>query len=79
MASGRIVRYSFRLGLTKFETDTETMTMPKRSWAYFLGLVLICTIAGGWYYYYKSKCHGIDESAAQAAESRERDAPSEPR
>ncbi|MBR1199398.1 hypothetical protein JQ620_24715 [Bradyrhizobium sp. AUGA SZCCT0274] len=53
--------------------------MPKRSWVYLLGLVLICAIAGSWYYYYKSKCHGMDECAAQAAESRERDKPSEPR
>ena len=55
------------------------LTMPKRSWAYLLALVLICAIAGGWFYYYKSKCHGIDECAAQAAEGKERDAPSEPR
>jgi hypothetical protein len=53
--------------------------MPKRSWAYLLALVLICAIAGGWYYYYKSKCHGMDECAAQAAEGKERDTPSEPR
>jgi hypothetical protein len=52
--------------------------MSKRSWAYLLGLVLICAIAGSWYYYYKSRCHGIDDCAAQAAESRERDAPKEP-
>lgn len=53
--------------------------MPKRSWAYLLGLVLICAIAASSYYYYNSKCHGMDECTAQAAESRERDAPSEPR
>jgi hypothetical protein len=53
--------------------------MPKRSWAYILGLVLICAMAGAWYYYYKSKCHGMDECVAQAAENRERDTPSEPR
>ena len=42
-------------------------------------LILICAISGSWYYYYKSKCHGMDECAAQAAESRERDTPREPR
>ena len=53
--------------------------MLKRSWVYVLGLVLICAAAGAWYYNYKSKCHGMDECAAQAAEGRERDAPSEQR
>ena len=53
--------------------------MPKRSWAYLIGLVLICVIAGSWYYYYTNQCHGMDECAAQAAESRERDTPREPR
>jgi len=52
--------------------------MPKRSWIYLLGLALICAIAGGWYYNYRSKCHGIDECAAQA-EGKERATPSEPR
>ena len=53
--------------------------MPKRSWIYVLALVLVGAIAGGWYYNYRSKCHGMDECAAQAAEGKEREAPNEPR
>ena len=49
--------------------------MRRRSWAYLIALVLIGAAAGTWYYYYRGKCHGMDECAAQAAESRERDTP----
>jgi hypothetical protein len=56
----------------------KDLTMPKRSWAYLIGLILICSMAGTWYYY-KSKCHGVDECAAQSAEGHERDTPREPR
>jgi hypothetical protein len=70
---------AFRSSRCSDASHGQRLTMSKRSWFYLLALVLICAIAGGWYYYYKSKCHGIDECAAQAAEGRERDAPSEPR
>ena len=53
--------------------------MPKRNWIYLLALILICAVAGGWYYNYRGKCHGMDDCAAQAAESKERDTPNEPR
>jgi hypothetical protein len=53
--------------------------MPTRRWAILIGLILVGAIAGTWYYRYQSKCHGIDACAAQSAEGRERDAPSEPR
>jgi hypothetical protein len=41
--------------------------MPKRTWAYLIGFVLICSIAGTWHYY-RSRCHGIDACAALSAE-----------
>lgn len=53
--------------------------MTMRRWAFLIGLVLVCAIAGTWYYRYQAKCHGMDECAARSAEGRERDAPSEPR
>jgi hypothetical protein len=52
--------------------------MPKRTWAYVICLVLICSMAGTWYYY-RSKCRGVDACAAQSAEDHERDIPREPR
>ena len=53
--------------------------MKTRSWAALIGFILICSAAGAWYYDYQRKCHGMDECAAQVAESHERDAPREPR
>ncbi|MES2197581.1 MAG: hypothetical protein V4517_24445 [Pseudomonadota bacterium] len=53
--------------------------MTMRRWALVIGVVLIGAIAVGWYVNYRSKCHGIDDCAARAAESRERDTPSEER
>jgi hypothetical protein len=54
--------------------------MPFRVWIYVIGIVLVCAVAGGgWYLYYKGKCHGVDECAARAAEGHERDTPGEPR
>jgi len=53
--------------------------LSRRHWALLIGLILVCAIAGTWYYRYQGKCHGIDDCAAQSAEGRERDAPSEPR
>lgn len=53
--------------------------MTLRRWAFLIGFIVVCAIAGTWYYRYQAKCHGIDECAARSAESRERDAPSEPR
>ena len=50
-----------------------------RRWAFLIGVILIGAMALGWYYNYRSKCHGMDECAAQAAESRERDKPDEQR
>jgi hypothetical protein len=41
-----------------------------------LGILAICAVAGG-ILYYKSKCHGVDTCAAEAAESQERDKPTE--
>jgi hypothetical protein len=59
--------------------DTDVPGMSMRRWAYVIGLVLIGAIAVGWYFNYRSKCHGIDECAARAAEGRERDTPTEAR
>lgn len=51
--------------------------MLNRRWLFLLFSVLvICSIAGTWYY--RSKCHGMDACAAADAESHERDTPSEP-
>lgn len=59
--------------------DTDVPTMTIRRWAFLIGLILIGAIAVGWYYNYRSKCHGIDDCAARAAEGRERDTPTEDR
>lgn len=54
--------------------------MKRQGRDYLIGLVLIGSIAGtGYYYYYQSKCHGMDACAAQSAESHERDSPLETR
>jgi hypothetical protein len=45
--------------------------MIKPSRAYFLLFVAACSIAAS-AYYYDSRCHGVDECAAQAAESHEK-------
>jgi hypothetical protein len=52
--------------------------MLNRRWIFLLLLVVgIGAIAAGTWYY-RSKCHGVDACAAAAAESHERDTPSEP-
>jgi hypothetical protein len=52
--------------------------MLYRRWIILLLLVVgIGAIAAGTWYY-RSKCHGVDACAAAAAESHERDTPSEP-
>jgi hypothetical protein len=38
--------------------------------------LVVCSIATG-IWYYRSKCHGMDECAAVGAESHERDKPKE--
>ena len=53
--------------------------MSMRRWAFVIGFILIGAIAVGWYTNYRSKCHGMDDCAAQAAEGRERDTPAEQR
>jgi hypothetical protein len=53
--------------------------MSMRRWAILIGLILACAIAGSWIYRYQTRCHGIDDCAAQSAEGRERDTPSESR
>ncbi|MDO9298643.1 hypothetical protein [Bradyrhizobium sp.] len=53
--------------------------MSMRRWALLIGLILIGAIALTWYFNYRSKCHGIDECAARAAEGHERDTPTEER
>jgi hypothetical protein len=59
--------------------DTDVPNMTMRRWALLIGLILIGATAATWYYNYRSKCHGIDECAAQAAEGHERDTPTEDR
>jgi hypothetical protein len=52
--------------------------MINRQWIFLvLAVVVIGLIVGGTWYY-RSKCHGVDECAAAEAESHERDKPSEP-
>ncbi|MDP1868639.1 hypothetical protein [Bradyrhizobium sp.] len=53
--------------------------MTMRRWAVLIGVILIGAVAVTWYLNYRSKCHGIDECAARAAESHERDTPAEHR
>ena len=53
--------------------------MSMRRWAILIGVILISAAAVTCYFNYRSKCHGIDECAARAAEGRERDAPTEDR
>ncbi|MDO9058278.1 MAG: hypothetical protein Q7U92_04540, partial [Bradyrhizobium sp.] len=60
-------------------TDTDVPVMTMRRWALLIGVILIGAIAAIWYYDYRSKCHGIDECAARAAEGHERDTPTEHR
>jgi hypothetical protein len=50
-----------------------------RRWSLLIGLILIGATAVTWYSNYRSKCHGMDECAARAAESHERDTPTEAR
>ena len=59
--------------------DTDVPTMTMRRWALLIGVILIGAIAVTWYFNYRSKCHGIDECAARAAEGHERDTPTEER
>lgn len=51
--------------------------MTIRRWAYLIGILAVCAIAGGGWIYSR-KCHGVDACAAQSAEGHERDAPKEP-
>ena len=45
--------------------------MTIRRWAYLIGILLVCAIAGG-AWIYSRKCHGV------SAEGHERDVPKEP-
>lgn len=53
--------------------------MTMRRWAILIGVILIGAIGVTWYLNYRSKCHGMDECAARAAEGHERDTPTEHR
>jgi hypothetical protein len=56
----------------------KTAVMTIRRWAYLIGILLVCAIAGGAWMIYSRKCHGVDACAAQSAEGHERDVPREP-
>jgi hypothetical protein len=62
---------------SSYRSTLKWFGMLKRSWAYLIGLLLVCLILGTWYY--KSKCRGLDACAAESAEEHERDTPKEPR
>jgi hypothetical protein len=49
--------------------------MTIRRWAYLIGILVVCAIAGGGWIIYSRKCHGVDACAAQSAEGHERDVP----
>jgi hypothetical protein len=51
--------------------------MTIRRWAYLIGILAVCAIAGGGWMYSRT-CHGVDVCAAQSAEGHERDVPKEP-
>ena len=46
--------------------------MTIRRWAYLIGILAVCAIAGGGWIYSRNAC------AAQSAEDHERDVPKEP-
>ena len=52
--------------------------MTNRRWVWLLLSVVVIGLFVVGIRYYRSQCHGMDECAAAAAESHERDTPSEP-
>jgi hypothetical protein len=52
--------------------------MTNRRWAYAIGILFVCAAIAAGVWNYAHKCHGVDACAAQSAEGRERDSPSEP-
>jgi hypothetical protein len=69
----KLVEMESRTATIRFESVISRGLPP-----ILICLILASSIAGAWIYY-NSRCHGVDECAAQAAEGHERDAPREPR
>ncbi len=78
-AAGCSCSLHFSTGSLDPEMDTDVPIMSMRRWALLIGVILIGAIAATWYFNYRSKCHGIDDCAARAAEGHERDTPTEDR